>query len=98
MKRGRKATTSAAGTNQAACSASRLDTAYRRSSEEARRPDEEDDEDHREPADEPHLAAEGGDVGAEQVEDDAEGEPAHDRADGARQAAQHGRREGVEQD
>src|SRR5438105_12030129 len=98
MKRGRKATTSAATTNPAAFSASRLDTAYRRASEQTRGPDEEHREDDRQPADKPHLAAEGGDVRAEQVEEDAEREPAHDRADRAREAAEHRRREGVEQD
>src|ERR687887_738098 len=97
MKRGRKATTSAAATNPAALSASPLDTAHRGSSEQAGGPDEEHREDHREPAHEPHLPAEGGDVRAEQVEEDAEREPAHDGADRAREAAEHCRREGVEQ-
>src|ERR687885_495991 len=47
MKRGRKATTSTAATNPAALSASPLDTAHRRSTEQAGGPDEEDGEDHR---------------------------------------------------
>src|ERR687888_2151731 len=98
MKRGRRAITTAAATNPAASSASRLDTAYRRSSEEAGGANEEHREDPRDPADKPHLTAEGRDVRAEQVEDDAEREPADDSADRAREAAEHRRREGVEQD
>src|SRR5919198_4604094 len=98
MKLGRNATTSAAATNTAALRGSRLDTAHRRASEEARGADEQHHEDHREPADEPHLAAEGRDIRAEQVEDDAEREPADDGADRALEAAEHRRCEGVEQD
>src|SRR5919199_5120237 len=98
MKRGRKATTSAAATNPAALSASPLDTAYRGSTEQAGGRDEEDGEDPRDPADETHLAAEDGDVRAEQVQQDAEREPADDRARGAREAAEHRGREGVQED
>src|SRR2546423_15157855 len=97
MKRGRKATT-AATAKPAAFSPSRLDTAHRRASEQTRGPDEEHRKNDGQPADKPHLAAEGGDVRAEQVEEDAEREPAHDRADRACEAAVHRRREGVEQD
>src|ERR687887_1260812 len=98
MKRGRKATTSAAATKATPFSASRLDTPHRRASEEAGGADEEHHEDDREPADEPHLAAEGRDVRAEQVEDDAQREPADHCPYRAGEAAQHRGREGVEQD
>src|SRR5919198_5316896 len=98
MKLGRKATTSAATTNPAALSASRLDTPHRRAPKEAGGGEEKPRGDAREPADEPHLAAEGRHVRPEQVEDDAEREPADDGADRALEAAEHRRREGVEQD
>src|ERR671930_1873009 len=98
MKRGRKATTSAATTKATPFRASRLDTPHRRASEEAGGADEQHREDDREPADEPHLAAEGRYVRAEQAEDDAEREPADDGADRALEAAEPRRREGVEQD
>src|SRR5437764_8866600 len=99
MKRGASATTTAAATKAAARSASpTLDTPHRRPAEEPRRPDEEHDEDHGEAADEPHVAAEGRPVRAEQVEEDAEREAAHHGSDRTAQAPEHGGRERVEQD
>src|ERR1051325_5715253 len=75
-----------------------LNTPHRGLPEEPGRLHEEDAEDDGEAADEPHVAAPGRPVRAEQVEEDAEREPADDGAHRAGQAAEHRRRERVEQD